>query len=440
MIAAVTGRTFLNAFNKKNGVSLSAKEFFNEYYFKQFFDYPKYMQWVTNSPFVQMKAGQKPHLLSTQERIEKLTNLHTKILEGKPEASIAIGFPASEESEFASTSGLVSDIPVPADAEEVYLSWIGSGLGLGVAGGYSIFFNEPEILLKIYEGWAVYRKYLNMPSLEKLRGNQINTWNGQWLNFVYNPEDYREHFDFNRLERLGIFEADTEKIEVNTVLWTKLFFSISHQYPNATFTGYIYSLGQTNKTIGFIPFQCSACTTIKETYKKLFAPGEQIGFKDFETLFGIHVKRACELGSIGLQALRPDKLKAYFGSTANLSFKKDEDKLLYHAFKTWLVAMLSKNKEDITGYTQNLAEAMHRYRAEGTKTDRKNLLDNILSSKSKKGFLEGLVQIIKDARQDDLPSFKTLRDEIHLMTNDEYGYFVTLLKFDYAYQDRNIKN
>src|ERR1700761_9181372 len=124
MIASVIGRTFLQAFNAKHDLSLAAKEFFDEYYFKRFFDHPKYMQWITNSPFVQMKTGQKPHLLTTDERREKLANLHTKVAAGYREASIAIGYPASEENDYASTSGLVSDIAVPLHEEDIYLSWL----------------------------------------------------------------------------------------------------------------------------------------------------------------------------------------------------------------------------------------------------------------------------------------------------------------------------
>lgn len=440
MIAAVIGKTFLNAFNKKYGSSLTAKQFFDEHYYQLFFDHPKYMQWITNSPFVQMKAGQKTHLLNTEERKEKLSNLHEKVNTGKPEASIAIGFPASEEKEFASTSGLVSDIIIPSDEEEVYLSWIGGGLGLGVAGGYSLLFDHPEILLKAFEGWSVYRNYLNDPTLHKLRGNQINTWNGQWLSFVFGT-DYTEDFDFARLEQMGVFASDTEKIEVNTVNWARLFFSLSQKFPNEALTAYVYSLGQTNKTVGFIPFQFKAGNRLISVYKQLFSNEHKIDGKDFETLFGIHIKRACELGSVGLQALRPDKLKGYFETSNNLSFKKEGDIILYRAFKTWLVAMLSKNKEEITDYTQSIAEALHRYRNDGTKNDRKNLLEKeMFSAKNKKTFLEGLVQIIKEAQEKDLNVFKKLRDEIHLMTNEEFGYFNTLLKFDYAYQERNIKN
>jgi len=441
MIASVIGRTFLEAFNNKYGFSLNAKEFFEQHYFPLFFDHPKYMQWITNSPFVQMEAGQKPHLLSKEERQGKMMKLHTKIADGKPEASIAIGFPASEEKEFASTSGLVSDIAVPAAMEEIYLSWIGGGLGLGVAGGYSIFFDQPDLLLTVFEGWPIYRKYLNDPAIERLRGNQINTWNGQWVSFIYNSRDYREDFDFSFLEQLQIFQSDPEKIEVNTVNWTRLFFAISQKLPDEDLTGYVYSLGQTNKTIGFVPFRFKSGIEIKTVYKKLFSPELRINTKDFEELFGLHIKRACELGNIGLQALRPERLKKYFGNEDNLNFKKEDGLILYHVFKTWLVVMLAKNKEEIGDYTQSIAEALHRYRKDGSTNVRKSLLEQTMfPAKTKKAFLEGLIDIVKDARQADLVIFKNLRDEVHLMTNEEYGYFVTLLKFDYAYQERNLKN
>src|SRR5690554_6516685 len=110
MITTLVGKTFLKAYNEKYNQNYSAKDFFENVYFELFFNHPKYMQWVTNSPFVQMKKGQKPHLLSIDERLEKLENLYSKIEIDIPDASFAIGFPASETKGFASTSGLVSDI------------------------------------------------------------------------------------------------------------------------------------------------------------------------------------------------------------------------------------------------------------------------------------------------------------------------------------------
>ncbi|WP_192349021.1 hypothetical protein [Algoriphagus sp. Y33] len=436
MITAVIGRTFLNAHNEKYGKELSPKAFFEQEYWELFYNHPKYMQWVTNSPFVQMKSGQKPHLLSVDERMEKLENLFEKAENEIPDASFALGYPASESKEYASTSGLVSDVVIPVDEDEVYLSWIGSSLGIGVAGGFTILFDNPAITLQTFEGWKVYRKYLNDPTLGKLRGNQINTWSGQWLTYSLNSGEYREDFDFSELTNQKIFKVDTSLAEVATVNWSQLFFSLSTQFPNAEMMGYVYGFGQTNKTIGFIPFQFKSGSRLKDVYKQLFG-GVYLDPKQFESLFGMHIKRACELGSIGLQALRPDSLKKYMTENKTLSFKKEEDTINYQAYKTWLVAMLTRNKEEVTDYTPKLAEVILRYRNTGKGMSRVTLVEKeMFTSKSKRGFIESLTLMIPDLEGEDLESLKTLKDEVHLMTNEEFGYFLTLLKFDYAYQQK----
>lgn len=454
MIAATIGKTFLKTFNEKTGKNYSAKEFFEKEYFECFYNHPKYMQWVTNSPFVQMKAGQKPELLNTNERIEKLNDLHKKIDDGECDASIAIGFPASEVKEFATTSGLVTDIDTAIEKEDIYFSWIGGGLGVGIAGGYSIYFDEPEILYDLYKGWHVYRNFLNDSSLNSMRGNQINTWNGQWLSFAYNKY-FRDDFDFTHFQNRNAISVSDKLIEVNTINWSELFFELSNKFFSKTITGYVYSLGQTNKTLGFYPFHFEKANTLKKYYTTLF--GEQAAInkaKDYESLFGIHIKRACELGSIGLQALEPKDLRKYFGNESNLKLLKpkpgnDEEKnnkalqkdyeniITYRTYKTWLLAMITKNKEESLEYTAEVAKALHGYRDKASRMDRKNLIDKeLLSAKSKKQFLDALVTIVKEVEQESLQVFKTLRDKVHLMTAEDFGYFVVLLKFDYAYAER----
>ncbi|UZJ40974.1 hypothetical protein OO006_11535 [Prosthecochloris sp. SCSIO W1101] len=462
MIATTIGRAFLNVYNEKFRKNFSAKEFFDDIYFEYFFNHSKYMQWITNSPFVQMKSSQKACLLKPEERIEKLENLHQKISDGEKDASIAIGFPAAEEKEFATTSGSVTDIELHIEAEDLYLSWIGGGLGIGVAGGYSIFFNKPEILLKLFEGWMIYRKYLNDPTLQSLRGNQINTWNGQWLNFAYGKQ-FRDDFDFARLHTLNVFSVSEKVIEVNTVKWSELFFNISNKFPAHTFNGYVYSLGQTNKTLGFYPFYFSQAKKVIDYYKILF--GEQAALDDreaYESLFGLHIKRACELGVIGLQALEPKELKKYYGKDSSLKLikpkitqKKEESEedyknreknaeqkdyeriITFRTYKTWLLAMITNNKEESLKYTAEIAAALHEYREAATKNDRKNLIQSeLLAAKSKKPFLDALTTLIKDADESRLEMFKRLRDKVHLMSAEDFGYFVVLLKFDYAYEER----
>ncbi|MBK1440754.1 hypothetical protein JHJ32_12205 [Parapedobacter sp. ISTM3] len=436
MITTLVGKTFLSAYNEKYNKNYSAKEFFEKEYFELFFNHPKYMQWITNSPFVQMKAGQKPEKLSAEDRQEKLHNLFSKVGTEAPDASFAIGYPASESKEFASTSGLVSNVFIETEQEDVYYSWIGSGLGIGVAGGYNLLINDAAIALTTYDGWTIYRKYLNDPVLGNLRGNQINSWNGQWLTFRLGKR-YDESFDFATLEDEKIFKVETSLAEVNTVNWSNLFFSLSNAYPEKSLNAYIYSFGQTNKTIGFIPIYLKAGKTLKDIFRQLFRTDLPFNNKDFQSIFGMHIKRACELGNIGLHALRPDSLKKYMDEDKNLSFKKEEENLIYQSYKTWLIAMLSKNKEEITDYTIELARLIQRYRAGAKGTDRMNLIKNdLLGAKSKKAFIDALTEMIDGIEGADLETLKKLKDEVHLMTNEEFGYFNTLLKFDYAFVEK----
>jgi len=436
MITTSIGKLFLKAYNEKYKKDCTAKEFFETEYFELFFNHPKYMQWVTNSPFVQMKSGQKPEKLSIYERLEKLNDLYLKVESEVPDASFAIGYPASEQKEYASTSGLVSDLSIDIEQEDVYYSWIGSGLGIGVSGGYNLLINDAEIALKTFEGWKHYRKYLNDPALMKLRGNQINSWNGQWLTFRLGKR-YIQDFNFSTLEDEKVFSVQTSLAEINTVNWSTLFFSLSNFYPERILNAYIYSFGQTNKTIGFIPIYLKAGKTLKEVFRQMFHTDSPFNNKDFQSMFGMHIKRACELGSIGLRALRPANLKKYMEDSKSLSLKNEQDLLFYQSYKTWLIAMLSKNKEEITDYTYELAKLIIRYRNSAKGTKGKNLIEkDLFGARSKRGFIDALTEMLPDVKSPDLEALKKLKDEIHLMTNEEFGYFSTLLKFDYTFIEK----
>ncbi len=244
MIAATIGKKFLKAYNEKHRCSYTAKEFFIKEYFRLFFDEEKYMQWITNSPFVQgIKKGKAP---STSERKQKMEILIDKVSNSNADASIAIGYPSLDST--ATTSGQITNLNLPLNQDDVYYSWIGSGFGIGVQGGLSILFDKEQLLLDLFEGWELYRAYLNRTL--KLRGNQINTWNGQWIAHRYNP---RTFLDSDKTAAFnGFGNMKDGGIEVNTQSWTAVMIGISRKYPDEQITGYVYNLGQTNTTIGFI--------------------------------------------------------------------------------------------------------------------------------------------------------------------------------------------
>lgn len=71
MVTSIIGKIFLEAYNARYGTSYSAEQFFWEIFYPLFFDSNKYLYWVQNSPFVQMKKGQKVETLTSNERKRK---------------------------------------------------------------------------------------------------------------------------------------------------------------------------------------------------------------------------------------------------------------------------------------------------------------------------------------------------------------------------------
>lgn len=425
MITVNIGRTFLKAYNKKYGKEYSAKEFFEREYFEVFYNHNKFMQWIQNSPFDQLQK-QKKHF-SEIERRKKLSELTNNIERGIINGSTAFGFPASMEKGFATTSGLVTDTNRNISPEEAFLSWIGSGMGIGVEGGFSFYFDNEDILMNIYEGWSLYRSFLNDKAIEKLGERQIDTWNGQWLYYKY----YRNR---NSIPDFGsfteAFEYDKTKGELRavTIKWSKLLFSLSKKFGDTTIIGFIGTFGNTNKTLGFYPFRIEQARKLILFYKKLF--GENSILTDapkYEEIFGLKLYKACQLGAIGLQALQPENL------FDDIEKEKKLNLIYYRTYKIWLLAMI--NKEDTLKLTSEISKILHFYKDGSKGTDRKSVVEKNLLQSGKRNFLnywEEIVIALPEKKQ----YLKEVSDRVFYMTTEEYGYFIALLRLEYRYQEK----
>ena len=421
MIAAIIGKKFLLAFNRRFGTHYDAKTFFAEQYFPLFFDHEKYMQWVTNSPFVQgIKKGKYP---TASERRERLRILQEKIEKEEADASIAIGFPSLDLT--ATTSGQITNLKLPVSREDVYLSWIGSGFGVGVQGGLSILFEQEQILMALYEGWQIYREYLER--MRGLRGNQINTWNGQWLAHYFSDSFIEDE----PLIGFQPFAAKEEGYEVVTRSWTGILISIARKIKDGRMMGYVYSLGQTNTTVGFIPFVLTEIRRTVDLYVRLF------GMKDAgkaEHLFGTAYGflRSCQMGMIGVSALEPKGLKEYMekGKMPVYNAEDEEKRINFYTYIIWILAML--NNEDLWEKSREIAQMLYTYVLEDKKSNktRSNQVNEILKETSKKMFLNGLLEIVPKTA--DVKLMEETGKLIHMMPVDNIPYFLTLIRFNYA--------
>lgn len=428
MITATIGKIFLEAYNKKHSTNYDAKSFFVDVYHPLFFDSNKYLQWVTNSPFVQMKKGQKVETLTSNERKEKLQEFIAKVdVSRSPDSSIAPGYPASEEKEFATTSGQVTNLDLSVSKDDYYLSWIGSSLGIGLQGGLSILFSNPEILLDIFEGWKLYRKALD--ENQKLKGNQVNTWNGQWLTHRYDKGNY---FAEQPMAGFSPFETSKEgMMSIATQTWTKLLIGITRQFSSPKMMGYVYSFGQTNTTLGFIPFNLEHIRRPIELYQRLF--GEDEGRKA-EELWGTEkgLRACCQKGAIGIEAMQPKGLKQYMTADKGVKLPKYDEKQIisFHTYQIWLLAML--NNQEMWDKSLEFAKALKSYAESGKKgrTTNSRQIDEVLGATNKRSFMEALSNIASDIAG--IESIQDIAMTVNSMPTDNVPYFLTLVRFHAA--------
>ncbi|MBO9202528.1 MULTISPECIES: hypothetical protein [Niastella] len=438
MIASKIGKTFLTAYNTKYKKSYSARDFFERIYFPLFYDHEKYMQWISNSPYDQISkqklTGDK------KKRHEANKKLITAIEKQEIGMSTSVGFPSSDV--MATTSGMVSNIKLPLHSENIYLSWIGGGCGIGVQGGLSLYIDNAEVLMLVFEGWKLYRKeYLN--KLKKLRGNQMDTWNGQWLAHAmdtnFNPKKPLAEFNPIETDKAGNMQLSTQN-------WLKVIFGLTNKIKNHIVTGYIFSLGNTNFTVGFIPFNLPQIKHPIELYKIIFGENEYLkNAKQIEGLFGSEHSflKCCEMGAIGIKALEPKGLKGYIflqnGEMKMPDYKKQTQIVTYNTYITWILSMLNATEtlwEKAGAYAQILLT--YEQSAKKGSTKKGNEVSFILKSSYPKQFIDALTVLLED-NNIDLKAINKIAEEADRMPKENFPYFLSLIRFKYAYHKNLLK-
>jgi hypothetical protein len=356
-----------------------------------------------------------------------------KVSAGNPEASIAIGFPALEMT--AGTSGQITHMDLPMAEEDVYLSWIGSGFGIGVQGGLSMFFDNARILLDLFDGWSWYRERLNR--IPQLRGNQINTWNGQWIAHRYNPQTY--DVDDPMASFLPDGQTKDGGIEIVTVLWTKVLLGIARSFPDTVEVAYVYRLDKMNTTIGFIPFELPKIRKPYDLYPKYFTPANP---DLVESLFGTEMGfyKVCQMGAVGVTALEPKGFRDCFtqGTVPKYVGDTDEIKTIYfNTYQIWLLAML--NNGQLWDQAQEIAELLCDYAGQekSAKTTRSREAETVVKSLTKRQFIDSLEKLVELCS--DVDRLSRIAEIVHKMQEENVPYFLTLIRFRYAVENKKPK-
>lgn len=422
MYTSYIGKKFLTYYNQRKKTQYTAEAFFLEIFFDLFFKDDGHLMHVANSPF-HTAPDKSAVALHGSKSLAQLEGLKERINRNRVYMGTYVG--GSAEDIEATTSGQLTNMNYTVDKEDMYASWIGAALGIGVKGGYVMLLDKEEILWSLYEGWEHYRKYLNQR--DELKDRQIETWNGNWLRY-----GLQTPWEIKPVKMM-------EKWSIPTQPWVRITFILARQFRQLdSLVLYAYNLSQTNTTLGFISLVPSEVNRLFEWRGNIFL-GEDPGItadqvEMLETYYDF--RAACKLGAIGLEALEPKALREYmpkpFGGWKEFIYSTTTD---YHfkIFKLWLITML--NRLELLTLADEMAATMKELEKSEKKgrTIKDQLNSKIMESKSVPQFIDKLTEMLAYLPDDHEMLHNVMREAL-IMPVDHLPLFLSLVRFQYAYR------
>ena len=436
MYTAYIGRRLVDLLNARDQDQRTVSDFFAGEYFGLFFDNERYLQHVNNSKFDQAYKQKGKSPLTPSLRATVLEAQQTRIENDAPDGSFFLGGAAAEVT--AGTSGQVTDIQLPISPDEVYASWIGAALGIGVSGGMNVLVDNDEVLLALYDGWKFYRRYLTQSP--NLKPHQVNTWNGWWITNAFRF-DYDPAHPFENQPDVKVDKTSGGAI-LETQKWVKVVFAMARKLSGQpSLTTYVYALSQMNTTVGFIQIKLPEIISIeRELHRQLFAQRGKLSDDKIDTLYNTEMgfQRACTLGAIGVQTLEPESLREYMPKPAGggkplKSPKTPDDSLwiTYTIYQTWLTAMLD-NKQLLT-LSEQIAQMLASITdvSQRGKTTNRNLVLGLVDSENRPRFIGQLAKLT-DAAPEQHELLNEVGDTVATLPIAQMPLFMALLKLKYA--------
>ncbi len=447
MYTSYIGKKFLRLYRERNGLpdDYSARQFFDEVFFPVFFNDEQHLMHVHGSSFFQ-KVGKDFIKTGKPEPILRLERLHEDINNGVISGSTYVAYAAGGITQ--PTSGQVTSMNVNINSEEMYASWIGEGLAVGLEGGI-ILLEEEEIFWALFDGWKHYRRFLTQTP--NVKDKQIETWNGHWICHVFSknfdPTNVLAGFVVN-VEIKKDEESNSSIAAIPTKKWVEIVFALARKYPNRVLTANAYVLSKMNKTFGFINFSLPQVSSLVKLKEIIYTYNDNTNSKNIEDMYETYFRfnQACQFGVIGLKTLEPDKLRQFmpsgsitFAGGKDFKFKTDNDYFQYQIFKTWIIAMLS-NKTELNVFAERVAQALIDFEDKNKGSDagrgkstQDRLSQEVQSSKTLREFIDNLTKVMKDYAVA-ATTFKEVKDGIIQLPADLFPLFITLIRFEYQFK------
>ena len=432
MYTSYIGQKFLAIYNRRTGSTYSAADFFDRVMFPLFFADARHLMHVSNSPFFQTppeKELKQSALSKSAYQYQKLQQKISLVAEAATEsadASIYVGFAANGPDQ--TTAGQVSSLQWKITSDELYASWIGNALAARVEGSQCLLIDSEPVLWHLYEGWQIYRSF--MKPVKTMEGRQIETWNGYWLakGEISKPPD-----------------PPQKGGKLDTYPWVNVIAKLLHWHAGEVLPAYIFSLGQTNTTYGFINIHLPQIKRLNEARhavkKTLIAAAD-----DNDTFFWEHyepefsLREVCQLGEVGLRGLRPKD----YGRMMEQGFSgikiNDKNRHTFSNIQTWIIAMLT-NKSDLQKLAAELANELVAAESSGSGKDRGKTSDSaetkaLFEAKGLMYFITALTDFL-EKRSTASNVCRSVVDQSIRIPGEQFPLFKALLRFEYVFLKSN---
>lgn len=424
MYTSYIGNKFLRLYNERTNNSLSAAEFFDKILYPLFFAKEPHLMHVSNSPFFQKVKEDEIQSTGLNKSAIQYQNLRIKVESvtkygSEADASFHVGFSAAGP--LQTTSGQVSSLSVPMNENEIYTSWIGNALAIRVEGSQCLLIDCKEVLWKLYEGWIIYREYLNQtPSV---KGRQIETWNGQWL---------------ARNEDGQIPNALVSGGSLETNSWVEVLAKLSTYHPNESISAYIFSLGQTNSTFGFLNLHLPHFVTLGRLKAQFFEfkdESDQKFWNAYASEFSL--REACKMGEIGLRALKPRDFSKILEKDFSFVKITDKNRKQFSLYKLWIIAMLN-NKLELQKIAADLARSLNEFETGGINAKRGKTADNahakeVFEARSSSQFIKAISDFLEASSAENKDVCRKTVNQVLEIPGEQLPLFKALIRFEYIY-------
>ena len=430
MYTSYIGLKFLDLYYRRTGNLYTAEEFFEKEMYPLFFDDDRHLMHVSNSPFFQSPSDKelkssgltrsKLQYKKLQQKIAQVAALESE----QPDASIYVRYAANGPDQ--TTAGQVSNITWETSTNELYASWIGNALCARVEGSQCLLMDSEPVLWHLYEGWKVYRQYIQ--PVKQMDGRQIETWNGYWL-------------AKGSLNTMAAPPIKGNKLD--TYPWVEVLARLLQWHSNQILPVYIFSLGQTNTTYGFINIRFPQLQCLSEARHTLkqgifsYEEDDAVFWQQYEPDFSL--REACQFGEIGLRSLRPKDFGKLMEGKYSPVKLTDKNKQTFFNIQTWIIAMLN-NKSDLQQLASELAAELVTAESKGNGKDRGLMKDNadtkaLFEAKGLTSFIEALTTFL-EKDQTAKTVCKAVVDKSIRIPGEQFPLFKALIRFEYAFQKK----